>query len=328
MKTWATIGLILLVVFSMSGCIDLDDILPPPDAEIEYFDDAIKLETQIAKMALPGQRLVLSAWLTNQVENAVRDVDLKITDPYSLEIKDVKCTGGQKNDVDNPTGCHYDSIPSLTDRAIEFQLKVPNKQKMGSIDQTLNPKITLEYVYSGQSIFYFPALSQNKFKTDTEEELTQTHGPIKVDIERGYRADTKNDWEKEGAIISILVTIEDVIAKKDSDVTISDNHLEFSLTLKNLNADPEWGRCDFVIENGGRSLFLGSPIELPMENPFVCTLRVIEDDENKGGWQMDANKNPLPISKPEITARVEAHYNNYKYTLTKREKIKVETDVS
>jgi len=325
MKMWATIGLILLVVFSISGCIDLENILPLPDAEIEYFDDAIKLETQTVKTALPGQRFALDAWLTNQVENAIRNVDLKIVDPYSLEIVGVNCgRNGEELDM----GCHYDSIPSLTDRTIEFQLKAPAKEKIGSIGQTLSPKLALEYIYSGESILYFPVLSQTRPKTDTEEELTQTHGPIKVDIERGYRADTKGDWEKEGAIVSILVTIEDVIAKKDSDVIISDDHLKFNITTKNLNADSEWGRCDFDIENDGRNLFLTGPVELPMESPLICTLRVIEDDENKGGWQMDGNKDPLPLSKPEITARIEALYNNYKYTLTKREKIKVETDVS
>ncbi len=286
--------LILIVLFS--GCIGK----PQGGVDIEYFDEAIKQEIELPEKTLSNQAIRMTVYLTNQVENDVNDVRFSISDLYGLKITNVKCAGEYKTD----NFCYFPSIQSLDEKEIGFSLRVPADDELAYLGRNLNPEFTLEYNYSGQTMFYVPILKEKEKSTEAKMKSTQSYGPIHVNIERSF-TQSNNDWEREGNIFSIIVDVTDVL-KSDNELEINKDN--FRLYLTNLETGSEWGRCDF--DSVGEYYTPSSNIKLPMKTPLVCALKAKEN---------------LPFPRVDGIVRVEYSYT---YKTVEKKSISVETKIT
>ncbi|MDI6825831.1 MAG: hypothetical protein QMD36_01390 [Candidatus Aenigmarchaeota archaeon] len=295
--------IVLLGIVLFSGCVG------QPDQKVEYKDEALKMEIKFPDKTLPNQIVKMKVTLTNQVENYVTNISLRITDFYGLTLIDQTCSDGK--DIPNcgfiseRCGCYFDSIQSLDDREVNFVFRVKGEEELARIPRDLKPEITLEYSYSGETVFFVPILSQSERSTKAKISTTQTKGPIHVEIERGL-TQSSDQWEINGTAFPIIVWVKDKI-KPDSKRTISND--SFKITLINLEKAGEGvGRCDF--ENESNVLRPKEDVELPMKVPLICTL-----------------VGKLPEPKPWTYGMIIADYN-YTYTVVKTETITVETVIS
>ena len=294
---WVVLILSLVVIVIVSGCGVLEDS-QPENGRIEYFDEAIKQEIEVPEKTLPNQAIRTTVYLTNQVESDVNNTKFSISDLYGLKITNVKCAGENKGSV---IFCEFPLIKSLDQKEIDFSLRVPAEDELAYLGRTLEPEFILEYDYAGQTVFFVPILREKEESTETKIRTTQTHGPIHLDISRGF-TQSKYDWEREGNIFSIIIKVEDVV-KSDNELEI--NKDDFRVYLTNLNTGSEWGRCDFEKVDG--YYIPTSDISLPMKNPLVCALKARED-----------------LTAPRIDGIVRIEYS-YRYKTDETEKISVET---
>ena len=285
---------VLLVIILFSGCVEQDG------NKIQYFDEAIKQEIELPEKTLPNQAIRMTVYLTNQVESNVNDITFSISDLYGLKIMDVNCAGENKGSVNF---CEFPFIQSLDEKEIDFSLKVPADDELAYIGRILKPELTLEYNYPGQAIFYVPILKENEKSTTAKIQETNTHGPIQIDIVRSF-TQSNYDWEREGNIFSIIVTVKDVL-KSDNELEISKDN--FRIYLTNLNTSSEWGRCDF--EKIGEYYVPNDNIKLPMKTPLICALKA-----NEG------------FTLPRTDGIVRIEYS-YRYKTSEQKSINVETKI-
>jgi len=292
----------LLSIVFLSGCIEKNE-------EVGYSDEALKLETEISEKTegiriLPGQTVRMIVYLTNQVENPVKDVDFYISNPYGIMISRVDCGFGcvcerGSNSCGNVScdynGCHFDEIQSLDQYEIDFSLKIPSEEEISYFGWELKPELTLEYNYSGVSILYLPILKYGEKMEKPASELTQTKGPIHVDIQ-------SDKWISSGSIFPLYVSVKDVI-NSQSRIKIEKNNFHLSIPDYIELNETEIGRCDFS-KGDGYYIPKKGDIMLPLKNPLVCTLK--------------AN-----VTIPMVKAPIQAEYS-YRYRVVKTEDIKVE----
>jgi len=94
MKIKWLLAILVLIVF-ISGCMDQDgDEITPT-----YNDNALKVEVKIRekeenRRILPDSTIRMVVTLTNQVEDATKNVSLKITNPCGIHISKVDCGDG------------------------------------------------------------------------------------------------------------------------------------------------------------------------------------------------------------------------------------------
>lgn len=306
-RNWIVLTLLIFIVI-FSGCVG------QPDGIIEYKDEALKMDTKTPTKTLPNQTINMKVVLTNQVENDVKNVNLRITDFYGLTLNNQTCNYGSPlpncGFISDKCGWYFDSIQSLDDREINFVFMSPDEDELARIGRDLKPELTLNYSYFGQTIFYVPILSSSERSTKAKIQTTQTKGPIQVEIDRGI-SQSSDQWETDGIAFPIIVWVKDKI-ESDSKRTISKE--KFNITLINLNVDLGGGRCDFVtpppIIDGKEVLLPKEGIELPMKVPLLCTL-----------------VGSVPAGVPSVTGMAVVNYD-YTYTVIKTETITVETVIS
>jgi hypothetical protein len=295
---------ILLGIVLFSGCVK------QTDQKVEYKDEALKMEIKFPDKTLPNQIVKMKITLTNQVEDYVNNTSVRITDFYGLTLIDQTCPDGTPLEgeetcglISDKCGCYFESIQSLDDREINFVFRVKGEEELARIGRDLKPEITLNYDYSGETVFLIPILSKNEKSTKAKMSTTQTKGPIHVEIERGL-TQSSDQWEIEDIAFPIIVWVKDKI-KPDSERIIDKD--AFKISLINLEkAGVE--RCDF--ESIGNVLRPKTNITLPMKVPLICTL-----------------VGKIPEQKPWIYGMVIADYN-YTYTVVKTETITVETVIT
>jgi len=278
---------ILLVVVFISGCLDQngDEITPT------YSDNALNMEIRIRekeerRRILPGQTIRMTVTLTNQVENETQYADLRIINPYGIQISKVDCGDGcvclWPNDKEKSctlgkcyyNGCYYDSIQSLDEEEITFGLKMPGEEQISAGGRELKPEIRLEYNYSGTSVLYVPIYAQGEKPAEPKKEFTQTTGPIHVDID-------SDNWVRAGDLFPVYVDVEDV-AHSTEDLIIPNDKFEISIGHADVKETIDGeivkiGRCDFEGPVDG-PFFPEENIELPLRNPLVCTLKAEEPE--------------------------------------------------
>jgi hypothetical protein len=310
MKIKWLLAILILIVF-ISGCIGDEEEIEP-----EFKDNALKMEVRIRekeenRRILPGQTIRMTVTLTNQVEDETDSVDLKIIDPYGIQISKVDCG----NDcicewVENPSGpnidvqkdcnrgkcyyngCYYNSIQSLDEVEITYGLKIPSEEEISAMGRDLEPKIMLEYYYSGTSALYVPIYKYEEKPVEPKKEFTQTTGPIHVDID-------SDNWVRAGDLFPIYVDVKDVV--HSSEKPIMDT---FTMTIDHAYINEGlYGRCDFIKNNYYTPK---EEIELPLINPLVCTLKAEEQP-----------------TAPMVKASIIIDYS-YTYKVEKTETIRVE----
>jgi hypothetical protein len=309
-NNWLILSFLILIVL-FSGCSD------QPDGKVEYKDEALKMETKFPVKTLPNQILNMKVTLTNQVENDVNDVILRITDFYGLTLKDQTCSFGSPLEgqqtcgfISDKCGWSFDNIQSLDDKVINFVFRVPNEDELARIGRDLKPELTLNYSYYGETIFYIPILSLSERSTKEKIQTTQTKGPINVEINRGL-TQSSDQWEINGIAFPVIVWVKDKI-ESDSKRAIS--KYKFNITLINLKLAEEAGvgvgRCDFEPATSDKTVWRPKEdIELPMKVPLICTL-----------------VGNIPRGTPSATGMAVINYD-YPYTVVKTETITVETAI-
>jgi len=305
-RNWIVLTLLILVVI-FSGCVD-----QPDGGNLDYKDEALKMDTKIPDKSLPSQPVNMKVVLTNQVQNDINNISLRITDFYGLTLKDQTCSDGDPLSncgfISNNCGCHFDNIKSMDDREINFVFMIPDDNKLARIGRDLKPEFTLNYDYWGENIFYIPILNYRERSTNAKISTTQTKGPIQVQIERGI-SQSSDQWEMANVAFPIIVWVKDKI-NPASKRTISKDR--FNMTLINLNADQSGGRCDFNIKTIDDKQVLSPTenIELPMKVPLLCTL-----------------VGSVPSEVPSVSGMVVTDYD-YNYTVVETKTITVETVIS
>jgi len=303
-------AVLILTVF-ISGCVEQNggnEVTPT------YNDNALNMEVKIQEKVenrriLPGSTMRMVVTLTNQVENATNGVDLKITNPYGIQISKVDCGsncvclwGQTENPCDSSpgvscsfNGCHYDSIQSLDMKEITFGLKVPGEEEISSLGRDLKPNIIVKYNYSGTSALYIPIYRYGEKPVEPKKESPPpTKGPIHVSID-------SDDWVRSGDLFPIYVNVKDVVQSSEKLMIYNDS---FEMFICNAQKEG-MGRCDFI---GPINDYYYQPkenITLPLSNPLVCTLK--------------AN----PIEVPMVKASIVIDYS-YTYKVEKIETIRVE----
>lgn len=308
------LAILILIVF-ISGCLELDgDEIKPT-----YSDNALKMETSIkekeeGRRILPDQTIRMVVTLTNQVEDATDNVELKITDPHGILISKVDCGSNCTCELNAPpsdgcdslvncsyNGCYYKSIQSLDEEEITFGLKIPGEEQISAAGRDLKPEIMLEYDYSGTSALYIPIYKYGEKPAEPKKESTQTTGPIHVDID-------SDDWVRAGDLFPIYVDVEDV-AHSTEDLMIPNDTFKMSIGHADVKDETgeKIGRCDFEGPTDD-FYFPEENITLPLKNPLVCTLRAHESDL---------------LTAPMVKASIIIDYS-YTYKVEKTEKISVE----
>lgn len=307
-KNWVILAFLILIVLS-SGCVN------QPPGPPEYKDDALKLETEVPDKTYPDQIVNVKVVLTNQVENDITNITLRITDFYGLTLIDQNCSYDGENLKDLKDcgfisaycGCTFKSIQSLDDREINFAFKVPGEDELARIGRDLKPEISLSYDYFGETGFFVPILSITEKSTKAKIRTTQTKGPIHVEIERGL-TQSSDQWERPDVRFPIIVWVKDVI-KSDSERMFDKRSL--NMILMNLKT-AEGGKCDFDSRPLADTFILTPKenITLPMKTPLICTLV---------GF--------IPEGMPRTDGAIIADYD-YTYTIVETESITVETEVT
>jgi hypothetical protein len=311
-KKLVILSLILVVLFS--GCIEIEG----GEEKFVPKDEALKLETVIEReermRILPEQTIRMLVFLTNQVENEVKNVNLTISNPFGIKVQRVNCgpdcvcgweTTEEKCDGVSCTfnGCHYDAIQSQDQIEIDFSLKIPSEEEISYLGRDLKPEITLKYNYSGESILYIPILRYGEKLKEAPTEFTQTKtkGPIHVYIE-------SDEWVREESIFPLYVEVKDVVTTRtpESRLTIPNESFKIEIPAKYINLSE--GRCDFNINSSSNDTILLFPkddIILPQKKPLACTLKARE------------------VKTPLVKVPLKAEFS-YTYEVRRIEEIKVE----
>ncbi len=333
--------LLLICIVFLSGCGGKQ----PPSID-EYNDEALKMTIDVNDEVLPNEAVKMIVYLKSQVPEDVSNVVIGISDPHGIKIKEVDCMNKCKCTVDNngnvnktgcsgdfscslygkpsnikpgiDNGCSYKNIRSLDEKEIDFALKIPKTEEIEGGERTFEPKLTLEYDYLGQSIFYVPILRSDMTSTDKKLQLTQSFGPIHVKIEKGYTT-SKQDWEEEGNIFSIKMTVEDVVhpsvtenLKTPTEINQSDFNIYLShlYTGEDFSPTQDLGRCDFKKKNKQEYTISSNKITLPLSSPLICALRT-EDD----------------LKNPAIDGTIRIEYS-YKYRYVETKTINLVTELT
>ena len=295
----------LLLIIFISGCVEQNGEITP-----EYNDEALKVQIELTDRVLPSQGVNMKVYLTNQVENEVKDVYFRVTDFYGLNLISQICP--ENNAIPQSEcgfgismcGCGSFNVQSLDEEEIEFRFKVPSQEEISRIGRELEPEFTLEYYYEGETTYFIPIIGPSEKSTSAKSELIQTKGPIHVDIDRGFTS-SSNDWERQGSGFSIVVDVKDVVNPQNEDVIIETGN--FNGELINLINSSDFGDCNFDVNTAGEF----SPkddITLPMEVPLICALVDTLGSSNA----------------PWTYAQVRIEYN-YVYESVETESITVET---
>ena len=265
----------LIAIIFISGCVDQNG----EPIEVEYKDEALKMEIEITDIVLPSQALNMKVYLTNQVKDNIGNIEFRVTDFYGLELVNQICPkdiGLANCGFFANCGCGPFDVQSLDQEEMSFVFKVPSKEEIARIGRELKPEFTLTYGYKGETTFLIPIIDKNEKTTSAELKLIQTEGPIHVDISRGFTS-SSNNWERDGDGFSILVKAKDVV-NPNSDQIIDKN--EFKMTLLNLQQALQFGECDFglatPITNPVYPVNPNGDIVLPMKIPIGCSLEALD----------------------------------------------------
>ena len=305
---WVVFILSLIVIAIVSGCIDQSD-----KDGIKYSNDALILDGyKTQTRVFPNQDMFIEFWLTNQVENEVKNVDVKFFNPSVFKIIELKCG---EDDVIGDT-CHFDEIKSLNAKIIHAGFKVPSEEEIGELGGTHRIQFSVEYDYDGESVLYFRILNVEEESTETRMRTTQTTGPVHLEIEPGFiieviedsQKKTISDWVIEGMSFSVKVTGENV-GKLGSGYEYPDIDIDdFNITLKNVNVnESDIDNCDFNVTD---NILKKDDITISKKEEFRPLICILTPREG--------------FPEPEIPGIIKADYS-YKYEFVKTEKIKIET---
>ena len=305
-KEWLIVSLVIFVTILISGCGVWDQ--SQGNFTPEYKDEALKFDYEITGQVLPGQIINMKVRLTNQVEDDINNVELRITDFYGLDLVSEICGGSKLGNcgIFTECGCGPLSIPSLDEKEITFVFRVPSQNEIAKIGRELKPEFTLKYEYHGEATYFIPILREGETKTTTKIELVQSKGPIHVDMERGFTSSTK-DWEVSGSQFSVIFRVKDVTNTK-SEIIIGDESNEFFQIYLNEPTliIPDFESCRDFIQEGDH--YKVSEITLPLRVPLVCAFQC----SNSG--------------TPWVYGTIQVKYY-YNYKMVKTETISVETEI-
>jgi len=178
------------------------------------------------------------------------------------------------------------------------------------LENSYKVDMSVQYDYEGESICYFRILSLEKESTKTKIQLTQTTGPVKVNIEPGFLIEEKtdkgtktiSDWTIEGKPFNIKISTKN-IGTTGSDYEFPELNLtDFKIFLENVK--PDTSSCDFRLEN---NYLTNGNIIVPTKKPLTC---ILIPDSN--------------FNEPEITGMIRTQYS-YRYKLIKTETFKIQT---
>jgi len=289
MKFKWVLAILLIITIFLSGCEEKE--LPVE----EFKDDALKFEYEIKEeiekeRILPGQTIRMVIYLTSQVRDDIKDVYIKITDPYGIKIDAINCypytCSCNWKDPSSPffNGCYINKIISKDLIEVYFSLKMPTEEEISPLGRDLKPELTLKYGFNGTSILYIPILRETERPpTETTVETVQTKGPIHVDLK-------SDKWVRSENEFPLIVDVKDVISLFSQHQTVIDKN-NFQLYLTHL----------FIDTAGGNFEPTGIPkgnITVPMKNPLVATLKA-----------------ELIVSQPMLRAMIRAEYG---YTYEKK----------
>jgi len=317
-REWLIVSLLLLITVFISGCSVLDE--SQGNYTPEYKDEALKFDYEITGQVLPSQIINMKVRLTNQVQDDVENVELRVTDFYGLKLVSQLCSGGilLQNTPDDKSvcgsvsdrcGCKFSSIPSLDEKEITLVFKVPSSNEIATIGRELKPEFTLKYKYHGETNYFIPILKADEKSTSAKIELVQTKGPIHVEIERGFTSSSK-DWEISGSQFSVVSRVKDVVNPK-SEIEIYNENFLIDFNEPYLKLSPQRELCDFDTPST-RVVGYYIPdfnITLPLRTPLVCALEVSNTEV------------------PWVYGTITVNYN-YNYKMVKTETIDVETEIA
>jgi len=264
----------LFMIIFISGCTIRSNL------EIPYDDNAIKLDNfLIQKQVRPEKTVFIDFSVVNQVENPVKNLDIKISNTGGFTIEKISCEDGTSNE----NGCSYDKLDSLDAKDISFLLRAPTREELGFVDPFESEiTITVEYDYQGESIVVFPVLGY-KETTERHMKIGQSHGPIHVDIKPGFllkyeengRTVTEKDWATKEVPFDIEVSVNNVGSLGSSYEYPNIELNSFEIELKNLKVDRSTeNSCDL---DGDTILTPKETISVPTELPLICTINPISD---------------------------------------------------
>jgi len=310
---WILLILSLLAIVIVSGCGRLKISQPNGPPPIEYDDNALTLEGyKVQTRVFPGQKTWIEFWLTNNVEYDVENVYVRFYNPSVFELtkEDIECSGGDKLE----DGCYFEKIQSLDAKRIHVVLKAPSKEEIGELEETYKVQFSVKYDYDGESVCYFRILNKEEEETETEMQLTQTVGPIHIEIDPGFvyeqiedgRKTKISDWAIEGMPFSIKITGENVGKSKKGyeypDITLD----SFEMTLRNVIVDEDdIESCDFDYDN---NILTKDDIVISEEEKFVPLVCILTPEEG--------------FTEPEISGIIKADYS-YRYEFRKTEMITI-----
>jgi len=266
---WILVILLVLIIF-LSGC---EEKKPPVE---EFQDDALKFEYEVKEQVeaqqggqkiLPGQTVRMVIYLTSQVQDDIKNVYIKITNPYGIKTDEIHCYPYICTcDWSDPSssyfnGCYIQNVASKDFVEVYFSLKMPTEEEISSQGRDLKPEITLKYDYNGTSILYIPVLRETEqTPTETSVETTQTKGPI--------HADLKSDkWVRSGNEFPLIVDVKDVLSLFSQHQTVIDKN-NFHLYLTHLSISGPAPSDSFDSNDVPKDNII-----VPMKNPLVATLK-------------------------------------------------------
>jgi hypothetical protein len=296
--------IVLLFVILFSGCtnqLNNNGNTPP-----QYSDNALALVDYKARINVyQNEETWIDFWLTNQVENDVTNVKVKLFNPNVFNVTKMICPGYDPSD----NSCNIGTISSLQAIRVQIFLKAPSKEKIGTLEDSYKVDLSVNYDYEGESNCYFRILNLDRESTKTKMQKTQSKGPVHVDIEPGFLIEEKtdkgtrtiSDWAIAGKSFNVEISTENVGGLGSGytypEITMS----SFNLNLYNIQARDQ-GVCDLDI-----TTLTKNDVIVPTKNPLTCILTPLE-----------------VFSEPEIPAMMNLKYS-YTYKFIKIETFKIET---
>jgi len=216
---------------------------------------------------LPGYTATITFWLENRGEADAENVEVNFFDLQGLEVVDILCEGGTRNEM----GCLIPKIVGGKDclgdkKKFSATLKVPENK--GIMD---NPKISFSiiYRYAGSSEMNFRIYKPEAMSKLGTKIYSSTKGPLRVEINPDFLLrriedngeQTVTEWLEEGQHFTVKVNFIRTTATQDSEINLEDLRIDYQY----IEPASE-GRCDFI---GGRP---NKPLDNLLEEPLVCDM--------------------------------------------------------
>jgi len=200
--------LIIMAVF-ISGC--------TTTLTLNFKNDAITLEQYVISSTklYADSPITITFDVTNNVDAAVKDVEINFFDLPGFKILELNCGIGQKKGDDV---CLFDSIEPLDFKTVSITLQAPNGELIKAPTK-FTISFSVSYKYSGFRQANIPIIDQVTLKSPTLKYVSSSpsYGPIKVDFDPPIGRETKKGkqivreyWGVKGSTFNMKMTFSDV----------------------------------------------------------------------------------------------------------------------